>query len=75
MRVDIGQNIDAILFVDIDGDKFADCIGEALPDVYWLEAGDPMGNSWNAIKIASLPPAQHINGQGFTLAQIVPGSR
>jgi hypothetical protein len=43
--------------------------------VYWLEAEDLQGKSWKAIKIACLPPAQHVNGQGFTLAQIIPGGR
>jgi hypothetical protein len=63
------------LFVDVDGDEFADCIAEALPDVYWLEAGDLQGKSWKATRIASLPPAQHVNGQGIAAAQIVPGGR
>jgi hypothetical protein len=72
-RVDLGRNVDAMLFIDVDGDGFADCIAEALPDLYWLEAEDRRGQSWKAIKIASLPPARHVNGQGFAVAQIVPG--
>lgn len=32
--VDFGFNVDAMLFVDVDGDLFADVIAEALPDVY-----------------------------------------
>jgi hypothetical protein len=72
-RVDLGLNADAILFVDVDGDKFADCIAEALPDVYWLEANDDHRKSWSATKIASIPASKHVNGQGFKVAQIVPG--
>jgi hypothetical protein len=74
-RVDLGRNVDAMLFLNVDGDRFADCIAQALPDVYWLEAEDISGTSWKAVKIASLPPAQHVNGQGFAVAQIVPGGR
>ena len=74
-RTDMGLNVDACLFVDIDSDRFADCIAEALPDIYWLEAEDTQGKLWNAIKIANLPPAQHVNGQGFAVAQIIPGGR
>jgi FG-GAP-like repeat len=74
-RVDLGLNVDAMLFVDVDGDKFADCIGEALPDVYWLEAKDRQGDSWKAVKIAKLPPATHVNGQGYAIGQIIPGGR
>lgn len=74
-RVDLGRNVDAILFVDVDGDRFADCIAEALPDVFWLEAEDLEGKNWKAVKIATLTPAQHVNGQGFMTAQIEPGSR
>jgi hypothetical protein len=74
-RVDLGLNVDAIVFVDVDGDKFADCIAEALPDVYWLEANDAQGKSWSATKIASIPASKHVNGQGFKVAQIVPGGR
>ena len=55
--------------------EFADCIAQALPDVYWLEAQDRQGKSWKAVKIAELPPAKHVNGQGFVAAQIVPGGR
>ena len=74
-RIDLGRNVDAMLFVDVDGDAFADCIAEALPDVYWLEADDSQGKTWKAVKIASLAPAQHVNGQGFATAQILPGGR
>ena len=75
VRTDLGSNVDALLFVDIDSDKFADCIATALPDVYWFEAQDKMGNTWKGNKIGEVPPTSHVNGQGFTLAQIVPGGR
>jgi hypothetical protein len=74
-RVDLSRNVDAMLFVDVDGDTFADCIAEALPNVYWLEAENLQGTSWKARRVASLPPARHVNGQGFAAAQLVPGGR
>jgi hypothetical protein len=74
-RVDLGLNADAVLFVDVDGDVFADCIAQALPRVYWLEAQDSKGTSWKATEIAGLPPARHVNGQGFAIAQLVPGGK
>ncbi len=74
-RIDLGRNVDALMFLDVDGDEFADCIAEALPEVYWLEAQDRRGQQWKAIKIARLPAAQHVNGQGFATAQLVPGGR
>ena len=74
-RTDFGFNVDAMLFVNVDGDESADIIAEALPDVYWLEAEDVQGNSWHARKVAQLPKTQHVNGQGFTIAQVVPGGK
>ena len=72
-RTDLGSNVDALLFVDIDYDNFADCIATALPDIYWFEAEDMQGTSWKGKKIGEVPPTSHVNGQGFTLAQIVSG--
>jgi hypothetical protein len=72
-RVTFSINVDAMLIVDVDGDSFADVIAEALPDVYWLEAEDKLGNSWKAKKIGTLPKTGHVNGQGYMLGQIIPG--
>ncbi len=74
-RVDFGFNVDAYLSVDVDGDRFGDLIAEALPDVYWLEAEDRNGDSWRATIIGNLPKTDHVNGQGFTLGQIVAGGK
>ena len=74
-RVDLGLNVDAMLLTDVDGDSLADIIGQALPDIWWLEAADRLGNAWTAHKVASQPPTDHGNGQGYLCAQIVPGGR
>jgi len=74
-RIDLGVNVDGMLFVDVDGDEFGDVIGQALPDVYWLEAADAQANSWGASVIGTLTPTGHTNGQGYILAQLVPGGK
>jgi hypothetical protein len=74
-RVTFPLNLDAMLIVDVDGDEMADAIAEALPNVYWLEAKDSQGNSWSVTKIGTMPKTSHINGQGYQLAQIVPGGK
>ncbi len=74
-RVEFPVNVDTMLVTDVDGDNRADVIAEALPDVYWLEAGDRQGNSWKTTKIGTLPPTEHGNGQGYATAQIVPGGK
>jgi hypothetical protein len=74
-RIMFNSNVDAMLALDVDGDKFADAIAEALPDVFWLEAEDIQGNSWKATKIGMMPKTGHVNGQGYVLAQIIPGGK
>jgi hypothetical protein len=78
-RVDLGRNLDAILVTDVDGDAHGDLIGQALPDIYWVEAldarGDTGGDAWVARKVAEVPPTGHLNSQGFALGQLVPGGR
>ena len=74
-RIDLGINVDALLFMDVDNDEFADCIATALPDIFWLEAQDKTGTTWKSIKIGEAPATTHVNGQGYTLAQIIPGGK
>lgn len=74
-RIMFEANVDAMLVLDVDGDKFTDLIAEALPDVIWLEAKDLQGNSWKATIIGTMPKTGHVNGQGYMLAQILPGGK
>ncbi|HKJ69350.1 MAG TPA: FG-GAP-like repeat-containing protein [bacterium] len=74
-RIDVGLNVDGMLFVDIDNDQFGDVIASGLPEVYWLETENTSASSWHATLIGDLPPTGHVNGQGFTLGQIVPGGK
>ena len=64
-RIDLGINVDGMLFVDVDGDELGDIIATALPDVYWFEAQDKQGSSWKGIKIGEVPATSHVNGQGI----------
>jgi len=74
-RATFDINVDGMLFIDVDGDVFADVIAEALPDVYWIEAEDRLGNSWKAKKIGTLPKTGHVNGQGYMLGQLIAGGK
>lgn len=75
-RIDLGFNIDGILFTDVDGDNNADVIALALPDVYWLEAANSQATVWQAIRVSSTVPATgHINAQGYLTADVIKGGK
>jgi hypothetical protein len=76
-RIDLGINVDGMLFMDsVDNDNYGNIIAEASPDVYWFKAQDRQGNVWKGTKIAKIPnPGVHANGQGFTMAKIVKNSK
>ncbi len=72
-RIDIGWNIDGLMFLDIPGEKHAHVIAAAFPDVFLVTANDRTGSSWSARVIAQVPPTTHVNGQGFARARLLPG--
>jgi hypothetical protein len=74
-RHDLGRNVDAVLFVDVDGDDLADVIAEAFPSVYWMEATDKSCTKWTSRVIATVTPPKHTNGQGVALGQLVKGGK
>lgn len=74
-RIDLGNNVDGMLLLNVDDDDLPDIIGEALPDVYWLEATDKTLSQWNKTKIGTITATDHINGQGYLKAQIIPGDK
>jgi hypothetical protein len=74
-RSDLGMNVDGYLFVDIDGDEYADVIAEALPQVYWFEADNMQGSTWTCRKIGEIPETDHVNGQGGRYAPLISGGK
>lgn len=72
-RITFPVDADAMLVVDVDGDGQLDVIAQSLPNVYWLKPNSD-GSQWTARVVASLPPTEHKNSQGYRLAHIVPGS-
>jgi len=74
-RTDLGFNADGCLFIDVNDNEFADIIAMKYPEVLWFEAEDLNGTSWRAKEIARLPKTHHVNGQGNTKADIIPGGK
>lgn len=75
-RVDLGFNVDGILFTNVDDDEFADLIALALPDVYWLEASNQEATVWSATRVSNAVPATgHINAQGYLTADVLKGGK
>lgn len=72
-RVDLGMNVDGMLFVEVDGHGYGGIIATALPDVFWFKALDKQGDAWQGTKIGEVPATTHVNGQGYANAQIIPG--
>nr|WP_136252901.1 VCBS repeat-containing protein [Ningiella ruwaisensis] len=72
-RLDLGDNVDAILVMDADGDSKLDIIAQALPNLYWYELAQ--GNTFIKSEIGQVPATTHVNSQGFTLADITNDDR
>lgn len=74
-RIDLGLNVDGMLFVNVDNDEHTDIIAEALPNVYWLEADNLEGSAWSATIIGHIPKTAHNNGQGYATGDIIKGGK
>ncbi|MCM5664332.1 FG-GAP repeat domain-containing protein [Galbibacter mesophilus] len=74
-RTVLDDNVDAIFFMDVDGDPYADIIAQALPNLYWYEAVNEEGTAYKRRKIGEVPATSHVNSQGFKKAQIIPGGK
>lgn len=72
-RTVLDDNVDGILFMDVDGDPYADIIAMALPDLYWYEATNTEGTRYKRKLIGQVPATSHVNSQGFEKAQIIAG--
>ncbi|MCP4543857.1 MAG: hypothetical protein GY832_42630 [Chloroflexi bacterium] len=70
------NDIHAVLFVDVDDDAMTDMIGIDGANVYWLEAANANGSSWNTVSVGSVPAASHsLGAQGFKVADIEAGAK
>lgn len=70
----------AFLVEDVDGDARIDVIAQqsGITDLalYWLEAADAGGTSWDTVQIGSVPIASHnLGAQGYRSGQIEAGGR
>lgn len=72
-RTVLDDNVDGILFMEVDKDPYADIIAMALPDLFWYEAIDLEGTVYRRKKIGEVPATSHVNSQGFEKAQIIAG--
>ncbi len=72
-RTVLDDNLDIILFMDVNKDPYADLIAQSLPNLYWLEAIDLKGTRYKKHKIGEVPATSHVNSQGFEKAQIIKG--
>ncbi len=75
MKLDVGGNVDGILFIDVDQDDYPDFIAQALPAVIWVEAEDKNGRTWNFHQIGEVPATSHVNSQGFEKGQLLAGGK
>lgn len=72
-----GDDADALLAVDVDGDPHFDLIAMSGTDgrVYWLER-DAGSGVWTALRVGDVGASNHgISAQGYRLAQLEPGGR
>ncbi|QQR78684.1 MAG: VCBS repeat-containing protein [Candidatus Moraniibacteriota bacterium] len=72
--------IEAMLVGDVDGDALADVIGQktegSVLALYWLEAANTSGTSWNAVRMGDVPATSHVLGaQGYRFADLRSGGR
>lgn len=72
-RTVLDDNVDAILYLDVDGDPYADIIAMALPNLYWYEATNMEGTKYRRRLIGQVPATSHVNSQGFEKAQLIDG--
>jgi len=74
-RTVLDDNVDAILFLNVDDDPFADIIAQSLPDIYWYEAINESGTLYRRTLVTQVPATSHVNSQGFEKTQMIPGGK
>ena len=71
-KTDLGQNVDANLIYFTTGHKQPYLLGESLPDVVRFAVNED-GSIGAGEVVAQVPPTGHHNGQGYRLADLLPG--
>ncbi len=72
-KLDLGRNVDGVLFLDTSAGDSPVIIAEALPQVWeFTYTGDPT-SPFNSRIIGEVPATKHRNGQGFRVADMIPG--
>lgn len=75
-RMDFGQNMDAQLVTDVDGDEFGDVIAVHCQKQFWIEPVDESLKTWNVLEVCDAPVCMYGgSSQGYHLAQIIPGGK
>lgn len=74
-RYGLKPKADGLMFVNVDGDECADFIATTLPHVYWFEFTGNKTQPFNVKQIGSIPATDHINGQGYKIADIIKGGK
>ena len=69
-KLDLGDNVDAMLVADLGHNDRMSVIASKLPDVIRYDFD---GSSWQKSVLAQIPPTGHHNGQGYRVADIIPG--
>ena len=75
-RMDFGQNMDAQLITDVDGDELGDIIAVHCEKQFWIEPWDKSLKNWNIREVSNAPVCMYGGSpQGYHLAQIIPGGK
>lgn len=69
------ENVDGILFIDVDDDEYGDIIAQSLPNLWWFEAKNKEATEWKGQIIGQIPATSHTNSQGFEKGQFVAGGK
>jgi hypothetical protein len=74
-RFELAPKADGFMFTDVDGDDIADFIAVAGPDVYWFEVLNQYGKMFEVYKIGQIMETDHMNGQGYLVADVIKGGK
>ena len=75
-RHELGDNLDALLILNVDDDEKRDLIAAKCNRQYWIEVMGVDRDQFMIHQIGSLPVCNHgTSTQGYNQAQIIPGGR